>query len=47
MADMVVGGVLFYLHAMKYDLSRFPSLKKWLDESMARPAAKAAIALRG
>ena len=47
MADFMVASVLFNFAAMKYDLSKFPKLDAWLAASLARPAAKEAIKLRG
>jgi glutathione S-transferase len=47
LADFIVASILFYLHVMKYDFSTFPHIRKWLDASVARPAAKEAIAMRG
>jgi glutathione S-transferase len=47
MADFMVASVCFSFHAMKYDLSKFPALQKWLAASLERPQARAAIALRG
>jgi glutathione S-transferase len=46
MADFMVASVCFSFSAMKYDLSKFPALQKWLAASLERPQAKAAIALR-
>ncbi len=47
MADFMVASVCFSFHAMKYDLSKFPALQKWLAASLERPQAREAIALRG
>jgi hypothetical protein len=38
--------VCYSFFAMKYDLSRYPSFKKWLMASIERPKAKEARALR-
>jgi glutathione S-transferase len=46
MADFMVASVLFSFTVMKYDLSKFPHLQKWLMESVERPAAKEARKLR-
>jgi glutathione S-transferase len=46
MADFMVASVLFSFTVMKYDLSKFPHLQKWLMESVERPAAKQARKLR-
>ncbi len=46
MADFMVASVCYSFRAMKYDLSKYPQFEKWLMESIERPAAKAARALR-
>jgi len=47
MADFLIASVLYSLTEMKYArLAEFPRLSQWLNESIARPAAKEAIALR-
>jgi len=46
MADFMVASVVYTLHAIKYDLSRFPKLATWLEESVQRPAAREARKLR-
>lgn len=46
MADFMVASVCFSFAAMKYDLSRYPHFEKWLKDSLERPKAKEAIALR-
>jgi glutathione S-transferase len=47
LADFVAACTLFYLTVMKYDFSQFPKLSEWLKSCLERPAAKAAIAMRG
>jgi len=46
MADFMVASVLYSFTVMKYDLSKFPHLQKWLQESVERPMAKEARKLR-
>ena len=47
MADFLIASVLYSLTEMKYErLAEFPRLSQWLSASIARPAAKEAIALR-
>jgi glutathione S-transferase len=46
MADFMVASVCYSLTAIKYDLSKFPNLQKWLMASVERPKAKEARALR-
>ena len=46
MADFMVASVLYSLHGLKYDLSKFPKLSAWLQSSVERPAAVAARKLR-
>ncbi len=46
MADFMVASVCYSFFAMKYDLSKYPRFQKWLMESIKRPAAKEARALR-
>lgn len=46
LADLMAAGVCFLFVVMKYDLSKYPSLEKWLLDSIDRPKAKEAIALR-
>ncbi len=46
MADFMVASVCYSFFAMKYDLSKYPHLQKWLMESLERPKTKAARALR-
>jgi glutathione S-transferase len=46
LADFMVASVCYSFFAMKYDLSRYPSFKKWLMASIERPKAKEARALR-
>ena len=46
MADFMVASVCFSFTAIKYDLSKYPRFQKWLLESLERPKAKEAIALR-
>jgi glutathione S-transferase len=46
MADFMVASVCYSFFAMKYDLSRYPRLQKWLMASLERPKAKEARALR-
>ena len=47
MADFMIGSVLYSLHEMGYaKLEEYPRLNAWLTESVARPAARKAIALR-
>jgi glutathione S-transferase len=47
MADFMIASVLYSLHEMQYaKLADYPRLKGWLTESVARPGAQKAIALR-
>ena len=46
MADFMVASVCYSFFAMKYDLSKYPHLQKWLMQSLERPKTKAARALR-
>jgi len=46
MADFMVASVCYSLFAMKYDLSKYPHLQKWLMQSLERPKTKQARALR-
>lgn len=46
MADFMVASVCFSFTVMKYDMSKYPNLQKWLMASLERPKAKEAIALR-
>ena len=46
MADFMVASVCYTFFAIKYDLSRYPHLQKWLAASVERPKAKEARALR-
>ncbi len=46
MADFMVASVCYSFTAMKYDLSKYPNLQKWLTASIERPKAKEARALR-
>jgi glutathione S-transferase len=46
LSDFMVASVLYTLFSIKYDLSGYPRLDKWLRESVERPAAKEARALR-
>lgn len=46
LADFMVASVCYSLFAIKYDLSGFPSFRKWLLASLERPRAKEARALR-
>jgi glutathione S-transferase len=47
MADFLVASVLYSLTEMNYArLADYPRLSRWLNESIARPAAREAIALR-
>jgi glutathione S-transferase len=47
MADFLVASVLYSLTEMSYThLASYPRLSKWLSDSVARPAAREAIALR-
>ena len=46
MADFMVASVMYTLYSGRYDLSRFPKLGTWLEESVQRPAAKEARSLR-
>jgi len=46
MADFMVASVCYSFSVMKYDLSKYPNLQKWLMASIERPKAKEARALR-
>jgi len=46
MADFMVASVCYSFHAIKYDLSKYPSFQKWLMASIERPKAREARALR-
>lgn len=46
MADFMVASVCYSFFAMKYDLSKYPALQKWLMASIERPKAREARALR-
>lgn len=46
MADFMVACVCYSFTVMKYDLSKYPQLQKWLQASIERPRAKEARALR-
>jgi len=46
MADFMVASVCYSFFAIKYDLSKYPSLQKWLAASLERPGAREARALR-
>ena len=46
LADFMVTSVCYTLFAIKYDLSKYPHLHKWLMASVERPKAKEARALR-
>ena len=46
MADFMVASVCYSFFAMKYDLSKYPHLQKWLTASLERPKTKEARALR-
>ena len=46
LADFMVASVCYTLFAIKYDLSKYPHLHKWLMASVERPKAKEARALR-
>ena len=46
LADFMVASVCYSFFAMKYDLAKFPSFRKWLMASLERPKAKEARALR-
>lgn len=46
MADFMVASVCYSLFVIKYDLSKYPNFQKWLLDSVERPAAKEARALR-
>jgi len=46
MADFMAASVCYSCFAMKYDLSKYPRLHKWLMESLERPNTKEARALR-
>jgi hypothetical protein len=41
-----VASVCYSFVAMKYDLGKYPSFNKWLLESVERPKAREARALR-
>ena len=46
LADFMVASVCYSFFAMKYDLSKYPHLHKWLMASIERPKAREARALR-
>jgi glutathione S-transferase len=46
MADFMVASVCYSLFALKYDLGKYPSFQRWLLESVERPKAREARALR-
>ena len=46
LADFMVASICYSFTAMKYDLSNYPHLQKWLMASIERPKAKEARALR-
>lgn len=46
MADFMVASVCYSFVTMKHDLSALPHLARWLAESLERPKAKVARALR-
>jgi len=46
LADFMVASVTFTLHAMKYDLSKYPKFAAWLAASVERPASKEAMKYR-
>ena len=46
MADFMVASVCYSLFVMKYPLEKYPHLARWLTESVERPRAKEARALR-
>jgi glutathione S-transferase len=46
MADFMVASMCYTFFVMRYDLSRYPALEKWLVESLDRPMAREARALR-
>lgn len=46
LADFMVASVCYTFFAVKYDLSKYPHLHKWLMASVERPKAKEARALR-
>jgi hypothetical protein len=46
MADFMVASVCYSFFAMKYDLAKYPHFENWLTESINRPKAKEARALR-
>jgi glutathione S-transferase len=45
-ADLVIASVLFILTRAPFDWTPYPTVKRWLDNALARPAAAAAIKLR-
>lgn len=45
-ADLVVASVLFVVSRAPFDWSAVPTVKAWLDRTLARPAAAAAIKQR-
>lgn len=45
-ADLVIASVLFVASRAPFDWSAVPTVKAWLDKTLARPAAAAAIKLR-
>ena len=46
-ADLNLVGVVFYLRGTPQALEPFPAIRAWYQAALARPAAKAAWALRG
>jgi glutathione S-transferase len=46
LADFMVASVCYSFFAMKYDLAKYPAFRKWLMESLERPKAREARALR-
>jgi len=46
MADFMVASVCYSFFVMKYDLTKYPALQKWLMASLERPKTKEARALR-
>jgi glutathione S-transferase len=45
-ADLVIGSVLYTMYRAPFNWSPYPTVKAWLDKTLARPAAAAAIKLR-
>lgn len=45
-ADLVIASVLFVFRRAPFDWAPYPTVKAWLDQTLSRPAAAAAIKLR-